>query len=479
MAYTRAEYTQIDAWEKLGNQGWNWSTLWPYYLKSETFQVPDEERVASTHIAFDLSYHGESGPLYIGFAYDDTNNSYPVSMNSTFQKLGVPWNGDGTGGDMVGFSPYPKTINQDLNVRWDSARAYYYPYENRTNLQVLFNTTANKLTWASTNGTATASGVEITSSDGTTSTVKANKEVILAAGSLVSPLLLELSGVGNPDVLSQFGIETVVDLPTVGENLQDQVNNALTYTPPENFTSTYTGGAQFVAYPSASQVLANKSAAAAADLKAKLPAYAEAVAIANGNATRASDLEEFFEMQYDIIFGPQEAAYAEVLVYVEDGTWGGQYWGLLPFTRGSVHIGNANSTAGSVLDPKYYLLDYDLELQITMAKFIRSMMSTEPFSAYAGTETAPGYDAVPEDADDATWAEWVVGQYRSNFHPVGTAAMMPREKGGVVDSDLKVYGTSNVRVVDASIQPFQVGGHLQSTIYAVAERVSDIIKGTI
>lgn len=486
MAYTRAESNQIDAWETLGNEGWSWATLFPYYLKSETFTAPDAGRLAASHVAFDMAYHGTSGPLRTGFARDNTNSSFPAAMNATYQALGNPWVGDGTGGSMVGFSPYPKTIDQDLNVRWDAARAYYFPYADRANLKVLLNTTANKLTWSSaasaddsSSSSVTADGVEITSADGTTSVVKAAKEVILSAGALVSPLLLELSGVGNPAVLAQYGIDTVVDLPTVGENLQDQVNNEILYQPPSNFTATYdNGSAQFVAYPSAAHVWGSDADAAAASLKAELASYAEAVAAANGNVTKASDLLEAFEMQYDLIFGAHQVPYAEVLIYVSKGVWGAEYWGLLPFSRGSIHISQANSTKDAVINPNYFMLDYDTTLQVETAKFIREVFATEPFASLAGTETTPGFDAVAADADEQTWKSWAVTKYRSNFHPVATAAMMPREKGGVVDSNLKVYGTSNVRVVDASVLPFQVCGHLVSTLYAVAERAADLIKAS-
>lgn len=481
MAYTRAESNQIDAWEKLGNTGWNWEALFPYYLKSETFQVPDAEFEATRHVDLDPSYHGTDGPLYVSFAEGSTSDAYPIALNSTYNTLGLPWNADGTGGSMVGFSPYAKTINSDLNVRWDAARAYYYPYQNRTNLQVLLSTSANKLTWAAnSNGTATANGVEITASDGTISTIGANKEVILSAGALVSPLLLELSGVGNPAVLSQHNIETVVDLPTVGENLQDQINNNLIYNPDPTFAATYDdGSAGFVAYPSASHVFSANATAAAA-LKAKLPTYAATVAAANGNVTSAADLLEFFSLQYDLIFGAEhEVPFAEVLIYLSAGAWGAQYWGLLPFSRGSVHIGSGASTAGARINPNYFMLDWDVELQVQTAKYIREVFATAPFAALAADETTPGFAAVPEGADAAAWKEFVVGTYRSNFHPVATAAMMPKEKGGVVDPELRVYGTANVRVVDASVLPFQVCGHLVSTLYAISERAADIIKGTV
>lgn len=94
-------------------------------------------------------------------------------------------------------------------------------------------------------------------------------------------------------------------------------------------------------------------------------------------------------------------------------------------------------------------------------------------------ELSPGLSVLPANATDDDYATWIKGEYRSNFHPVGATAMMPKEKGGVVDSQLKVNGTANVRVVDAGVLPFQVCGHLTSTLYAVAEKASDLIKEDI
>jgi choline dehydrogenase-like flavoprotein len=125
------------------------------------------------------------------------------------------------------------------------------------------------------------------------------------------------------------------------------------------------------------------------------------------------------------------------------------------------------------------MLEWDMQEQVETARFIRKLYGTAPFSALIGDETKPGLETVPASDNDDAWAEWVKDTYRTNYHPVGTAAMMPRSVGGVVDSSLKVYGTANVRVVDASVLPFQVCGHLVSTLYAVAERASDIIKGVI
>lgn len=484
MAYTRAEDIQIDLWDKLGSKGWTWENLMPYYLKSEKFQVPNRERLEDGKLSFKPEDHGKDGPLLTGWVYGTTNSTLGEKLNATFESMGVPWNADVNGGHMVGYTTFPSMINQELNIREDAARAYYFPVRDQKNLHMMLKTQARRIVWKkSENGTLpTADGVEVTDAEGKTQTLKARKEVILSAGALISPQLLELSGVGNPAILSAAGVEPVVDLPTVGENLQDQMNNGLQFEITHNFTETGKNG--FVAYPTADQVFGNKTAEVAARVKAALPGYAQQVVAATGNVTRVADLEAFFAMQYELIFGAQQVPIAEVLLYQQDGVWDTEYWGLLPFSRGNVHIGpetaaaGAGVGAGAVLNPNYHLLDWDLTQQAGTADFIRRLYTTAPFADVVGAETVPGLAAVPSGADDAAWGPYLKKTYRSNFHPVGTAAMMPRAAGGVVDAELKVYGTANVRVVDASVLPFQVCGHLVSTLFAVAERASDLIKAS-
>lgn len=211
MAYTRAEDVQIDAWQEIGNSGWNWTTLFPYYLKSEDYQVPNSTDVAAG-ASYNLKYHGFDGPLKVGHPPKQSSD-LPGILNTTYQSLGVPWTADTNGGKMRGFNYVPFTIDHAQNVREDAARAYYWPFTSlRSNIDVLTNTRADKIVWkdetpsnetSSSNrtiasGDAVADGVQITASNGNTSVIKVSKEVILAAGSLRSPAILELSGVGNP-----------------------------------------------------------------------------------------------------------------------------------------------------------------------------------------------------------------------------------------------------------------------------------------
>ncbi|ETS81521.1 hypothetical protein PFICI_06523 [Pestalotiopsis fici W106-1] len=475
MAYTRTESAQVDAWELVGNKGWNWNNLFPYYLKSEHFQTPSQAREAAGHLSYEAQDHGYDGPLLTGWPYSVTNTSLVNDVASTYDAMGLSLNSDLNGGSMVGFSVFPYHIDQELNVREDAARAYYYPYQNATNLKVLLNTRANKLVWASnsSNG-ATAEGVSIASSNGETKTIKATKEVIISAGALSSPRLLELSGIGNPAILSQYGIDVVVDLPTVGENLQDQSNNGIDFGLANNYTLA--DKTALVAYPSVSHLFGNQTASFAQQVKANLSSYAARVASANGNVTRPTDLLEFYELQYDLIFKSQ-VPFAEVLINFASTEWASEFWSLLPFSRGSVHIRSSDPGVAAAIDPKYFMLEFDGRAQAEVARYVRKLYSTEPFASYNSGEVSPGIETVSASADDEAWVSWIKETYRSNFHSVGTAAMMPREKGGVVDTELRVYGTSNVRVVDASVVPFQVCGHSVSTLYAVAERASDFIRG--
>ncbi|KAJ5804230.1 CAZyme family AA3 [Penicillium psychrosexuale] len=474
MAYLRAQAAQIDAWETVGNKGWNWKTLLPYFKKGEHLQDPTQYPfLDGSGVAFDPAYHGFTGPLKVGWSSTQLNDGLAQKLNTTYQNLDVPvqYNLDPNGGDMVGYSLYPKTVDSELNIREDAARAYYYPYQNRTNLFVWLNTHANKITWKDGHE-VTANGVEVTFSNGTTTVVKATREVILAAGALKSPVLLELSGVGNPNILSKYGIATKINLPTVGENLQDQMNNGLQFDSKKTYSSNKS--ADYVAYPSAAQLFPN-FAALGAELLRELPAYAAQVASANGNITKARDIYRFFKIQWDLIF-KSGIPVAEILLSASGTSYSSEYWGSVPFSRGSVHLSSADPTAAAIIDPKYFMLDFDLHSQVEAARFIREIFKTEPFADMVGGETSPGLSTVAAGAEDEGWADFIKGQYRSNFHPITTAAMLPKEIGGVVDSSLKVYGTSNVRVVDASVMPFQVCGHLQSTVYAVAERAADIIK---
>lgn len=197
MTYLRAETSQIDAWEQIGNKGWNWEDLMRYYLRSEYIQPPTEDQV-SLGASYDPEVHGTSGPLSVGWTANMMGREVISPVNRSFSALGLPFNHEPNAGSMRGFTVFPKSVDRAKNVREDAGRAYYWPVSKRPNLDIYLNSKAEKLIWHPKNKDSApkASGVVFTTCNGT-STILADREVILSAGSLMSPLLLEKSGVGN------------------------------------------------------------------------------------------------------------------------------------------------------------------------------------------------------------------------------------------------------------------------------------------
>jgi choline dehydrogenase len=198
MTYIRADAAEIDAWEALGSGGWNWDSLLPYYKKVERFTRPTAAQVAAG-ASYEPEYHGEHGDLHVGFRYALPNGSAHEILRETWKNLGYTLNPDVNSGDVRGFDVWPQTVDRDLDVRWDAARAYYYPIEGRSNLKILKGTAVRVLWDAETRRSGKkARGVEYINANEETTVVTVGQEVILSAGSLRTPPLLEMSGVGNP-----------------------------------------------------------------------------------------------------------------------------------------------------------------------------------------------------------------------------------------------------------------------------------------
>ncbi len=238
--------------------------------------------------------------------------------------------------------------------------------------------------------------------------VYASKEVILSAGALRSPAILELSGVGNPDILRKYNIPVKVNLPTVGENLQDQTNNGLSWAGRE----TWTGLATFSALPSVNQIYGKNVTALASFVKANLASYAKAVSKASNGVVKASDLMTAFKLQYDLVFKSQ-VPYAEIVFSPSGQSFAAEFWPLLPFSRGNVHIKSANASQIPAINPNYFMFGQDAEAQVVVAQYIRKAFGTAPLSGIVGEEVSPGLDALPEAASNSTWHKWVNANCKS------------------------------------------------------------------
>lgn len=277
----------------------------------------------------------------------------------------------------------------------------------------------------------TATGIEFRDNAGTTYTAKANLEVIMAAGSIMSPVILQHSGIGPNSVLSSASVGSRVDLP-VGMNLVDQVTTTTNW----QFSGNR-GGAQEILFPRFQDMLEGADADRMRGiLENDLDAYAQD-AVNNGAATNATALRMVLEMQRDWILN-QDAGIAESFDYSYGTTLGYDSWFLLPFGRGSVKITNSDAYAppatGVSIDPRYLSNDFDRLAQGAITRYTREVTYASPLNGKITSEGTPGYDV----GDLNAWADWSEGNYRSNWHPIGTIAMMSQEMGGCVDSNYQV-----------------------------------------
>ncbi|KAI0149568.1 glucose oxidase [Xylariaceae sp. FL1272] len=482
MAYVRGDKVQFDAWEQLGNTGWNWNELLPYLKRVEKMFSPESWQV-DLGASMRPENHGFHGELHVGYALTRQNASLYGALQKAWAELGQPANDDVNSGSTKGFGICPQTLDPELHLRWDAASAFLSPVEHRPNLQ-LINGTATRVTWADPGPNSIrpeASGVEYLTFNNELRTVLASREVILSAGTFRTPLILERSGVGNPRLLEELGIEVVVDLPGVGENLVDQSNVPIMFKTGQDIH----GGSPYVSFATAADLFGSNTSQLADESRRNIGAWARQVAISNpGHPGGAAAIERIFRIQHDLIFNAG-VTMAEIFTTTYAGTVVSTAANLLPFSRGSIHLRDADKDDSAVadtfaLDPKYLSIDFDMTAQIAASRLASRLSSTPPLSDLVIGDLLPPDDTdeppPPVDSSYAQWGKWTARAIGSNWHSMGTASMMSQELGGVVDPRLAVYGTRRLRVVDASILPTQFSGHPMAILYAIADRAAGFIK---
>jgi choline dehydrogenase-like flavoprotein len=476
LCYDRAASGEYDTWGELASdkKTWSWKTMLPAMMKAENY-TDDPSKV-------DPSVHGTSGPIRNRF-----NRIVPEQFETwipTLTSLGIPHNEESLGGDNIG------VMFQGTNIddgHWD--RSYsangYLPLAGK-NLVVKTNSRVVKVNFQKNSSPLKAVGVTL--EDGTT--FKANKEVVLSAGSIGSPMLLELSGVGQSAVLKTAGITPLLDLPGVGENYQDHIRVSTVYKLKDNYSSfdpfIYDPTSPFVQeqvqlwidgkeswldYTSTPYSFVNWGLVLNKTEEAKLVSLAKQGADANSVVDQAKLkwLADKKIPQLEIIM---EANYVGINTYP-----GGPILTIFsslmhPMSRGSTHIAPTSpATSKPVIDVNYFDNPYDRQAMIEGAKLTRKIANTEPMRSTWTSEFEPG-TAVDTDAG---WVDFIKKAVLTFFHPVGTCAMLPRKSGGVVDSELKVYGTEGLRVVDASVMSVLISAHIQTAVYGIAEIAASMI----
>lgn len=467
-SWTRPDKVQIDSWEKVfGMEGWNWDNMFEYMKRAEVSRPPNAAQIAAGHY-FDATCHGFNGTVHAG----PRDNGQPWSpimkalMNTT-SSLGVPVRNDFLCGHPRGVSMILNNVYED-QVRADAAREWLLPNYQRPNLMILTGQMVGKVLFNQTAGTGPkAVGVNFGTNKAVNFDVYAKHEVLLAAGSAISPLILEYSGIGLKSVLDEANVTQLVDLP-VGLNMQDQT----TTTVRSSANAAGAGQGQAVYFANFTETFGEYAPQAIELLNTKLDQWAEET-VARGGFHNATSLKIQYENYRDWLL-EEDVAFVELFLDTS-GKINFDLWDLIPFTRGYTHILSSDPYLWHYAnDPKFFLNELDLLGQAAGSKLARDLSSKGAMEQYFAGEVIPGYN-LAQNATISEWSDYVLQNFRANWHAVGTCSMMSRELGGVVDATAKVYGTQGLRVIDGSIPPTQVSSHVMTIFYGMALKVADAV----
>ncbi|KAH9906200.1 hypothetical protein F4778DRAFT_636217 [Xylariomycetidae sp. FL2044] len=494
----------LDSWGKLGNDGWSFDELAPYYQKFSKTHSPGP--LARSVTGLD-GYHEEAltgnGPVDVSYSEEYLTNFQGAWIES-FNELGMKMTADPRKGKATGAFQNPASIDPATKTRSYSATAYYGTEARaRNNLVVLTETTVEKIVTEKSGEDVVATGVVVQTKEGE-KTVSARREVILAAGVLHSPQILELSGIGGRELLESHGIPVVIDNPNVGEHAQDHLITVQSFEVAEGIPSA-DAFRDTALVQAVMEVYAKNAGAGPMGMSPLVSAYLPLVdgsgpvsaeakkALLDSHLapTKETDLlrsiveapdeptVQYLLLPFQLNLTPEPKNLNDYIVPKYDENCMTVVTILNhPFSRGSVHITSPAVREKPEWDPKYLSHPLDMELQARHVQYVENLITTAPFSAVL----KPGGRRIPVVAatgggDELEDAREIVRQHSmSIFHPTGSLAMLPREQGGVVNERLVVYGTRNLRVVDASVFPLQTLGTIQATVYAVAEKAADMIK---
>ncbi|THH19125.1 hypothetical protein EW146_g1976 [Bondarzewia mesenterica] len=486
---------EVDAWAGLmtsvdanAKSKWGWDAMFAAMKKSETFGVPSDTIKAEGNIEYDASTRGSSGPVHV---------SYPGYLDPlvgdwipTLSALGVPESSNAYGGSNWGAFIATSTINPTNWTRSYSRSAYVDPLPPRSNLQILPNAFVTRILFSnsSSSNNLTASAVEYAANrTATLQSVNVHKEVVLAAGAIGSPAILMYSGVGPKDVLSAAGVGVKSALPGVGQHLQDHLSTQLTYTTTEetvgamhsanNYSSVPGGPSVFLsfinsatAYVNITTLLGGSASAFQSNVTSALASSAASL-VPSTDSTVIEGYKAIYNISaQDLLMSP--LGHVEILLSLTTSSVGVQAALQRPFSQGYIYINSSDPFDAPVIDPRYLSHPADLTLIREGLKFARSVAQSAPLSQTLTGETSPG-SSVSTDAD---WDTWLANAVGTEFHPSCSCAMLPLSQGGVVDTNLRVYGLANVRIADASVFPIQFAAHLQAPVYGLAEQASNIIR---
>ncbi|KAG5634979.1 hypothetical protein H0H81_000157 [Sphagnurus paluster] len=451
------------------------------------------------------------GPVNVSYNNNDTAiTPWVEKWHQAWLNYGAYMNPDPESGNSTGMTITARPVDPKTGTRVYATNAYLEPVLHRKNLYVLTGAEATKILFAEDSlpkntakideSALVATGVEYGTPSNVTQrySVKANREVILSAGALKSPQLLELSGIGNQELLNSLGIKTILNFPEVGENMQDHLEWNVDYLLKEDapyetwdvYRDPARDKAAWEEYQANRTGIYNASPGTLGFFP--LQTFPQAFNVSElveelDRELAAADLTPIRKKQFEIqrrhlIEG--KVTQAEVTVLARGGVAHSNYppmpgrsyltvitFLLRPYSTGNVHINTADPFAAPLIDPKYNQFSFDWKVGAQWTKFAREVILSEPIGQYIERPVQPPASTTTLEEWDDFCREWTI----SVWHPVGSTSMAPREIGGVVSPKMVVYGTKNLRVVDASSMPINIAAHTLSTIYVMAEKMSDVI----
>ncbi|KAF9460466.1 hypothetical protein BDZ94DRAFT_1311477 [Collybia nuda] len=497
LVWVRGPKAEYDAIGSLGNPGWNWDAFYAAMRKAESLNIPSPELTREFGFQVQPQSLGSTGPVDVSFP-----DFLPIGHQKLVEasiELGHTFNKDPYSGNNTGVF-YSLSSETTQGVRDSSETGYLDPVMARKNLVVLSNALATRLNITNAKGgQVTTSGVQVRFPDGSIQFAKVESlggEVILSGGVIRTPQLLELSGIGDPRVLSPQGIDVKIDLPGVGANFEDHTIVTLVYQLKEPFLSFDALGynetlkaeqqelfksgkgwltfAQGVVNMEPAHVILTpaEQEEARQRLQVKPPTISEdEFSVIKDQIFSGVPMVEYilfnsFQNGFFASGNLKEANRSYVSMAVTH---------VHPLSRGGVHINTSSIDDHPNIDPNFIESEFDRWFLAKAAAYGRKFFETDAMrEIFEPQETFPGTNITTQ----AQWEQFVMDSVNPGYHPVGTASLLPRAKNGVVDSKLKVYGTTNLRVADVSVMPLLISAHTQPAAYAIGEMAASIIKGS-
>lgn len=506
VVYPSQEYH--DGWEQYGVTGWSWKEIAPYYQKFQTLCLPAEESKSALHLNYVYENKSRSsGPIHTSFPRH--SNPLQAAWAETYEALGCAVKDDPIQGKAVGGLTVTNAIDPNKGERSHAGVAYLKPAMDRPNVEIITDALVEKIVFDPRYQSGlVANGVQYIKS-GQQYIAKARREVIICAGAFQSPQIFELSGIGSKSILDSHGIVCLYDNPNVGENLQDhlnigpsievhdgvQTNDASSRDPTfaerarKAYEHDHSGPlAEGAAYSFAYQPLSLLSTPSEIDSLSALfactpqtPSHFKAqYSFISNNLLTAPSATLFLTLR-------QRHSDASTLAAARSSSDPGNFISVIamlshPFSRGRVHITSSSPHDYPLIDPAYLTHPLDVEILARHLHGIDRLLTHEPLASFLkpGGSRLPASFPLPIAQMSTADVESMIRRcVATNYHPTGTCAMADSiRQGGVVDSKMRVHGTRNVRVCDASILPLIPRGNVLSTVYAVAERGADLIKGS-